>query len=641
MSVTSGFFNSLNHDRRYNAQQMSAIFDGIINDGVFANIGVAFAINADTGVTITIGKGRAWFNSAWVYNDATLPKTLEGSEVVLDRIDAAVIEVDHNESVRMGDVKIVKGTPSSSPQRPVMVNTEKKSQHPLAYIYRKAGSTEITQADITNMVGTSECPYITGILQVQNIDNIVAQWEGQWNQWYSEKIKETDSDASELLAEMKSDFEIWFADVRALLEDDVATALAAEVAALQGKFDDLAKEGAVYDEVEDPNFDEILGSDGTPIQGKSVIGGGGGGGGDFNSAGGTMQGPIDMNGNSITGLADPVADGDAVNLRSVKGLNKPKAGFIYPLAASVVPEGFLLCDGAAYARSEYPELFAAIGTMYGPGDGATTFNVPDLRNRVPAGSSENHPAGETVGEEAHQLTKKEMPSHTHAAANGSHFYTTRGSTGGETDSGFASGGNFSGDTAGTGFSRRNATASTGGDQPHNNMQPTTYIRGYIIATGKGTGVSVVDIIHGAQEIPLEVRYGGTGATNSKTARENLEITPENIGALSMELLWENASPTSKFTPQTVYLDLSKYDYLVIVVRGHGGAVNESSNYVRRADGNLVILHYTSNANMHRLVHCYSDRLEFEDGNTWSNTVTQVDNSRCVPYLIYGIKGVSA
>lgn len=272
MSVTSGFFNSLNHDRRYSAQQLSAIFDGIINDGVFANIGVAFAVSVDTGVTINIGKGKAWFNSAWVYNDALLPKTLEGSEVVLDRIDAIVIEVDHSEAVRLGDIKVVKGVPSSDPQRPAMANTVNKHQYPIAYIYRKAGSTEVSQADITNMVGTSSCPYITGILQVQNIDNIVAQWNAQWNKWYSEKVSQTDSDASELMAEMKSEFDIWFADVQALLEADVATALAAQVAALQGKFDDLARDGAVYDTIEDSDVEAILGSDGTPIQGKTIVG---------------------------------------------------------------------------------------------------------------------------------------------------------------------------------------------------------------------------------------------------------------------------------------------------------------------------------------------------------------------------------
>ena len=51
MSVSSGFFNSLNGDRKYNAAQMSAIFDGLIIDGVFASIGTAFAVKAAGGLT--------------------------------------------------------------------------------------------------------------------------------------------------------------------------------------------------------------------------------------------------------------------------------------------------------------------------------------------------------------------------------------------------------------------------------------------------------------------------------------------------------------------------------------------------------------------------------------------------------------
>ena len=67
MSLTSGFFNSVNQDRRYNAEQMSAIFDGVINDGVFANIGTAFEVKASSGYTVNIGIGRAWFNSRLLY----------------------------------------------------------------------------------------------------------------------------------------------------------------------------------------------------------------------------------------------------------------------------------------------------------------------------------------------------------------------------------------------------------------------------------------------------------------------------------------------------------------------------------------------------------------------------------------------
>lgn len=207
MSVTSGFFNSLNGDRKYNAEQMSAIFDGIINDGVFISVGDAFAVNANNGNTITIGVGRAWFNSTWIYNDATLPLTAEPSETLLDRYDAVVIEINRSEAVRTGTIKIVKGVPSSNPMLPTMVSTEEVHQYPLAFIYRKAETTEIKQSDITNMVGTSACPYVTGILQVQNIDNIVAQWQDMWTRWMNAE---------------QTEFDEWFDSVKDQLSEDAA-----------------------------------------------------------------------------------------------------------------------------------------------------------------------------------------------------------------------------------------------------------------------------------------------------------------------------------------------------------------------------------------------------------------------------------
>ncbi len=196
MSITSGFFDSVSGDRRYNAQQISSIFDGIINDGVFANIGSAFSVKADTGNNLMVGIGRAWFNHSWIYNDAILPLTLEASELLLDRYDAVVIEVNHSTSVRKNDIKIVSGTPSSDPKQPTMIKTTDVHQYPLAYIHVKAGSDEITQSDITNMVGTSSCPYVTGLLQILSIDNIVSQWQDEWTRWFESVRGALDEDAA-------------------------------------------------------------------------------------------------------------------------------------------------------------------------------------------------------------------------------------------------------------------------------------------------------------------------------------------------------------------------------------------------------------------------------------------------------------
>lgn len=188
MSLTYGFFNSLNGDRKYDALQMSQIFDGIIMDGVYEQIGNKLMVRENSGMMISIDTGRAWFNHTWTYNDALLPLTLEPSELVVDRIDAIVLDVDSSLSMRRNDILIVKGTPSSTPNPPTLIkdDSEHHWQYPLAYILVKAGVEEIKQADITNRVGSIECPFVTGPLKTMSIDAMVAQWEGQFMDWFSE-----------------------------------------------------------------------------------------------------------------------------------------------------------------------------------------------------------------------------------------------------------------------------------------------------------------------------------------------------------------------------------------------------------------------------------------------------------------------
>ena len=82
-------------------------------------------------------------------------------------------------------------------------------------------------------------------------------------------------------------------------------------------------------------------------------------------------------------------------------------------AGSTPPSGYLICDGSAVSRSDYPDLFDAVGTTYGSGDGSTTFNLPNLSGRVAIGRSSTHLLGTSAGEEEHVLTESEMPSHHH------------------------------------------------------------------------------------------------------------------------------------------------------------------------------------------------------------------------------------
>lgn len=145
----------------------------------------------------------------------------------------------------------------------------------------------------------------------------------------------------------------------------------------------------------------------------------------------------------------------------VQGLPGSEAvGVVKQYAGVSAPSGYLLCDGSAVNRTTYANLFTIIGTIYGIGDGSTTFNIPDLRTRVPVGYKSGDAnfgtLGNVGGETTHTLLVAEVPSLgltiPAADANGSGGHQIQGTTNGANTNNY----NFS---------------TTGGGGAHNNLQP--------------------------------------------------------------------------------------------------------------------------------------------------------------------------
>lgn len=146
-------------------------------------------------------------------------------------------------------------------------------------------------------------------------------------------------------------------------------------------------------------------------------------------------------------------------------------GFIAPFAGNVVPDGWLDCDGQPVSRTTYANLFSIIGTLWGVGDGSTTFNLPDFRGKVlvddgTGGGLTARVLAAEGGTERHVLTLSEIPTHSHQVS-WQFFGNSTAAGGGDRTTRVGSGASSA------------TTTSVGGNGAHNNMQPFSVVK-YLI-----------------------------------------------------------------------------------------------------------------------------------------------------------------
>lgn len=220
--VSAGFFDAIDEDRKYSADDMNKPYKRIITNGVFATPqGEASTdlqvLTADDGMNVLVSAGDAMINYKWFINESSLKVAVSSNTSTLPRIDSIIAQIDTTQSGRVGNIVYREGTAASSPVHPDINTEDGIHEFRLADISVSASCAEITQDLITDCRGTSECPWITALIQQVDTSTLYEQWYAAYQKYYDEQ-EET--------------FSTWFEKIKGLLEEDSAGNLQLEIDAL-------------------------------------------------------------------------------------------------------------------------------------------------------------------------------------------------------------------------------------------------------------------------------------------------------------------------------------------------------------------------------------------------------------------------
>lgn len=188
-TVKSGFYNSVNHDRLYVAEDMNKPYSRVVADGVFATpqgtpSDDLQVVSASNGMKITVKKGQAICGKKWFENTSSVVITVPPNTSVNDRIDSVLIQIDNANGVRAGNIVYRTGEASADPVAPSVVSDDYVTEYRLANVYVESGTSSITDAQITDCRGSSECPWVTSLIQQVDTSTLWTQYQEAYQQYY-------------------------------------------------------------------------------------------------------------------------------------------------------------------------------------------------------------------------------------------------------------------------------------------------------------------------------------------------------------------------------------------------------------------------------------------------------------------------
>lgn len=193
--VNCGFFDSINKDRLYSADEMNRPYRRVITNGVFATPqGTASndlqVLSANNGMNIIVKKGEGLFADKWFENAADIPITVPSNNGIVGRIDSIIVQVDKRQSGRKGNIVYRCGTPNSSPVAPGINSIDSVVEYRIASIFVSPGANYIGQDVISDLRGSSECPWVTSLIQQVDISSLFLQWQAAYKMYYDESTED-------------------------------------------------------------------------------------------------------------------------------------------------------------------------------------------------------------------------------------------------------------------------------------------------------------------------------------------------------------------------------------------------------------------------------------------------------------------
>lgn len=193
-SANCGFFDSINRDRLYTAEQMNRPYKRLVSNGVFATpAGTPSTdlqvVSAGSGMNIIVKKGEGIFADKWFEfpNDTTI--TVPANVALLPRRDSVIVQIDKRQSGRIGRIVYRTGTPASYPLPPDLSTTENLIEYRVANIYVAASANYIGQDAIVDLRGSDECQWVTGLIKQVDTSTLYAQWQAAYQAYYNQETE--------------------------------------------------------------------------------------------------------------------------------------------------------------------------------------------------------------------------------------------------------------------------------------------------------------------------------------------------------------------------------------------------------------------------------------------------------------------